>query len=125
MATDDGEESRLPGATTTPFLEAPRLLGDRHRLLVWLGDSASSWPLPKSGTVMVGRSAEVEIQIPSPMVSRQHARIVVGPTQVCLLDDRSQNGVRVNGERIIGGRLLASWQRRGWGGVHAMNRSAA
>jgi two-component system response regulator AtoC len=107
MATDDGEESRLPGATTTPFLEAPRLLGDRHRLLVWLGDSVSSWPLPKSGTVMVGRSAEVEIQIPSPMVSRQHARIVVGPTQVCLLDDRSQNGVRVNGERIIGGRLLA------------------
>ena len=119
MATDNGGESQLQGATTTPFLESPRLLGERHRLLVWLGDSARSWPLPESGTVIVGRSPEAEVQIPSPMVSRQHASLVISPSQVCLIDNGSQNGVRVNGERLVGRRLLAYGDIIGFGDVTA------
>jgi len=119
MGSEKTGEPGLLGATTTPFLEAPRLLGDRHRLLVWLGDSARSWPLPQSGTVVVGRSPEAEIQIPSPMVSRQHARLVITANQVLLLDNASQNGVRVNGERLVGRRLLAYGDIIGFGDVTA------
>ena len=105
MAIDKSEQARMLGPTT-PFMEAPRLLGARHRLIVWLGDTVASWPLPAKGTAVVGRSPEASIQIASPMVSRQHATLNVGPRLVMLADQGSQNGTRVNGERLQGDRLL-------------------
>ena len=105
MAIDKSEQARMLGPTT-PFMEAPRLLGERHRLIVWLGDAVASWPLPTKGTAVVGRSPEASIQIASPMVSRQHATLKVGPRLVMLTDQGSQNGTRVNGERLQGDRLL-------------------
>jgi len=105
MPTDKSEQARLLGPTT-PFMEAPRLLGARHRLIVWLGDTVTSWPLPSKGPAVVGRSPEAQIQIHSPLVSRQHATLMVGPRLVMLTDQGSQNGTRVNGERLQGDRLL-------------------
>jgi len=105
MPTDKSEQARLLGPTT-PFMEAPKLLGARHRLIVWLGDTVTSWPLPAKGTAVVGRSPEAAIQIASPLVSRQHATLMVGPRLVMLTDQGSQNGTRVNGERLQGDRLL-------------------
>ena len=48
----------------------------------------------------IGRSLAADIRFDDPTVSRRHALIVRGPDGVKLLDDRSLNGVFVNGERV-------------------------
>jgi predicted RNA-binding Zn-ribbon protein involved in translation (DUF1610 family) len=48
----------------------------------------------------VGRSLAADICFDDPTVSRRHALIVRGPDGVRVLDDRSLNGVFVNGERV-------------------------
>jgi FHA domain/Zinc-ribbon containing domain len=53
----------------------------------------------------IGRSLAADVRFDDPTVSRRHALIVRQPDGVRVLDDRSLNGVFVNGERIEG-RLL-------------------
>ena len=53
----------------------------------------------------IGRSLAADVRFDDPTVSRRHALIVRQPDGVRLLDDRSLNGVFVNGARIDG-RLL-------------------
>ena len=53
----------------------------------------------------IGRSLAADVRFDDPTVSRRHALIVHHADGVRLLDDRSLNGVFVNGERIDG-RLL-------------------
>ncbi|HVE68863.1 MAG TPA: FHA domain-containing protein [Solirubrobacteraceae bacterium] len=48
----------------------------------------------------IGRSLAADIRFDDPTVSRRHALIVRGPDGVKVLDDRSLNGVFVNGERV-------------------------
>jgi pSer/pThr/pTyr-binding forkhead associated (FHA) protein len=48
----------------------------------------------------VGRSLAADIRFDDPTVSRRHALVVRQPDGVRVLDDRSLNGVFVNGERI-------------------------
>jgi pSer/pThr/pTyr-binding forkhead associated (FHA) protein len=50
----------------------------------------------------VGRSLAADVRFDDPTVSRRHALIVRHPDGVRLLDDRSLNGVFVNGERVDG-----------------------
>lgn len=50
----------------------------------------------------VGRSLAADVRLDDPTVSRRHALIVRHPEGVRVLDDRSLNGVFVNGERIDG-----------------------
>jgi DNA-directed RNA polymerase subunit RPC12/RpoP len=50
----------------------------------------------------VGRSLAADIRFDDPTVSRRHALIVRQPDGVRLLDDRSLNGVFVNGARVDG-----------------------
>jgi pSer/pThr/pTyr-binding forkhead associated (FHA) protein len=50
----------------------------------------------------IGRSLAADLRFDDPTVSRRHALIVQSPDGVRLLDDRSLNGVYVNGERIDG-----------------------
>ena len=53
------------------------------------------------GWTRIGRSASAEIRLDDPTVSRRHAVIVRTPAgELRVLDDRSLNGVFVNGERI-------------------------
>lgn len=54
----------------------------------------------------IGRSLAADVRFDDPTVSRRHALIVRHPDGVRLLDDRSLNGVFVNGARIEG-RALA------------------
>ena len=53
----------------------------------------------------IGRSLAADLRFDDPTVSRRHALIVHHADGIRLLDDRSLNGVFVNGERIDG-RLL-------------------
>jgi hypothetical protein len=48
----------------------------------------------------IGRSLAADIRFDDPTVSRRHALIVRGPDGLRVLDDRSLNGVFVNGERV-------------------------
>jgi FHA domain-containing protein/zinc ribbon family protein len=48
----------------------------------------------------IGRSLAADIVFDDPTVSRRHALIVRGPDGVRVMDDRSLNGVFVNGERV-------------------------
>jgi pSer/pThr/pTyr-binding forkhead associated (FHA) protein len=58
-------------------------------------------PLAREWT-RIGRSLAADLRFDDPTVSRRHALIVRSPDGVRLLDDRSLNGVYVNGARIDG-----------------------
>jgi pSer/pThr/pTyr-binding forkhead associated (FHA) protein len=53
----------------------------------------------------IGRSLAADVRFDDPTVSRRHALIVRQPDGVRVLDDRSLNGVFVNGARIEGQKL--------------------
>jgi predicted RNA-binding Zn-ribbon protein involved in translation (DUF1610 family) len=58
-----------------------------------------AYPLEREWT-RIGRSLAADIRFDDPTVSRRHALIVRGPDGLRVLDDRSLNGVFVNGERV-------------------------
>src|SRR5437868_14598631 len=52
------------------------------------------------GTFVIGRSAECQLSLDDPLVSRRHALLLVGDDEVSVEDGGSRNGVMVNGQRI-------------------------
>jgi pSer/pThr/pTyr-binding forkhead associated (FHA) protein len=63
----------------------------------------------KQGWTRIGRSVAADIRLDDPSVSRRHALIVSEPDEsLRILDDRSLNGVFVNGEVIEWGKLSDS-----------------
>jgi chromosome segregation ATPase len=54
----------------------------------------------KGEVLTVGRTSDNDIVIPSKLVSRCHARLLVGPTGVIVEDANSMNGCYVNGEHV-------------------------
>ncbi|GAC1352965.1 MAG: hypothetical protein NVS3B20_17970 [Polyangiales bacterium] len=52
------------------------------------------------GTFVIGRSAECQLSLDDPLVSRRHALLLVGDTDVFLEDAGSRNGVLVNGVKM-------------------------
>jgi hypothetical protein len=90
----------------------------------WLSDARSRLPAPgryvtcrdeegeveifriEQGWTRIGRSASADIRLDDPSVSRRHALIVSEqPDSLRVLDDRSLNGVFLNGEIVEWGRL--------------------
>jgi hypothetical protein len=61
----------------------------------------------EEGWTRIGRSASADLRFDDPSVSRRHALIVCErPKALRVLDDRSLNGVYVNGEQIEWARLV-------------------
>jgi predicted nucleic acid-binding Zn-ribbon protein len=61
----------------------------------------------EEGWTRIGRSAAADLRLDDPSVSRRHALIVSEkPKALRVLDDRSLNGVLVNGEQIEWARLV-------------------
>jgi len=56
----------------------------------------------REGTTRIGRSPTADICLEDPTVSRRHAMVIREGDSVRILDDRSLNGVFVNGERVTG-----------------------
>jgi len=52
------------------------------------------------GSIVIGRSADCDLTIPVPRISRQHARFVVEGNKLLIEDLKSSNGTTVNGSRI-------------------------
>ena len=62
-------------------------------------------------SILIGRTSECDIQLPSEAISREHARIVVGPAGDHLVQDLSTNGTRINAKTIEGRTLLSPGDR--------------
>jgi hypothetical protein len=63
------------------------------------GEGVVAFTLQREWT-RIGRSLAADIRFDDPTVSRRHALIVRQPDGLRVLDDRSLNGVFVNGERV-------------------------
>ncbi|HUA72280.1 MAG TPA: FHA domain-containing protein [Solirubrobacteraceae bacterium] len=63
------------------------------------GENRVAYALQREWT-RIGRSLAADIRFDDPTVSRRHALIVRQPDGLRVLDDRSLNGVFVNGERV-------------------------
>jgi DNA-directed RNA polymerase subunit RPC12/RpoP len=60
----------------------------------------------KRGWTRIGRSAKADVRLDHPSVSRRHALIIAEPDkELRVLDDRSLNGVFINGEQVDWGTL--------------------
>src|SRR5262245_44116926 len=68
------------------------------------------------GQFVVGRSAECQLSLDDPLVSRRHALLTVTGDGVSIEDLGSRNGVLVNGAKIEGQRDIADGDRITIGG---------
>lgn len=126
LATGD-ELPPCPGCSGTRFARASLFTTEHFRgepphhseeeRLAWLGEAKEHLaepgqylayedgertvvvPLTREWT-RVGRSLAADVRFDDPTVSRRHALIVRQADGVRVLDDRSLNGVFVNGERV-------------------------
>lgn len=78
----------------------------RYRLRFLLQE----FDLPR-GITIIGRSLDCHLTIEDPLVSRQHARIVIDDDGAYVEDMGSRNGVRVDGQIIKGPTRLADGVR--------------
>lgn len=102
------------GVATTPelgdegdgWIDAVRDgLAEPGHYLVYKDESRVS-VMPLMGEwVRIGRSLTADIRFDDPTVSRRHAIIVRQDDQVRVLDDRSLNGIFLNGDRVEWGEL--------------------
>ena len=87
------DRDRRRAAITAPRLDAGRYLaiedGDEV-VVIPVGDTA----------LRLGRSVAADVMLEHLSVSRRHAVVIVRGEDVAILDDRSLNGVLVNGERV-------------------------
>jgi predicted component of type VI protein secretion system len=64
-----------------------------------------------TGEFSLGRSADCQLSLDDPLVSRRHALLVVGEDGVTIEDLQSRNGVSVNGEPVAGKAHLVDGDR--------------
>ncbi|WP_437812992.1 FHA domain-containing protein [Sorangium sp. So ce1078] len=68
------------------------------------------------GEFFIGRSADCQLSLDDPLVSRRHALLTVGEGGVAIEDLGSRNGVLINGTRITGRQLLSDGDKIAIGG---------
>ena len=77
-------------------------------LLVFEGASSTVVNLCLDGDVVIGRGDGAHVRLFDSSISRAHARLSMSGGQAEIVDLGSQNGTKVNGERIVGARPLLS-----------------
>jgi hypothetical protein len=102
-------ELELPGeATPSSWLDERRAAvepGSRHLVCRDERGNPRDFEIG-AGWSRIGRSVAADIRLDDPSVSRRHALIVSEPGEsLRVLDDRSLNGILVNGEAVEWGRL--------------------
>jgi len=102
-------EIAIPTSTVAPeWLSVARsMLRGPGRYLAFRDDEGEIRVFSvSSGWTRIGRSATADIRLDDPSVSRRHALIVSEqPDSLRVLDDRSLNGVFLNGKMVDWGRL--------------------
>lgn len=102
-------EMEIAETVSTPdWLDQARaMLANDGRYLACRKDDGEIQIFPvERGWTRIGRSANADIRLDDPSVSRRHALVVSEmPDSLRVLDDRSLNGVFLNGEIVDWGRL--------------------
>ena len=97
-------EFHAPGADTAPSWlasERQRLPKSGHCLALEDDDGEVVSFRIERGWTRIGRSPNADLRLDDPSVSRRHALIVAEPGKpLRVLDDRSLNGVLLNGETV-------------------------
>lgn len=110
MQEHSGTTAEFSMTSTTETLdwlrEARELLPGQGTFLVCHDGDEEIKVFPiEQGWTRVGRSANADVRLDDPSVSRRHALIVLEGDSLRVLDDRSLNGVFLNGEVVEWGRL--------------------
>jgi FHA domain-containing protein len=102
-------ELAIPDSTVAPeWLPLARsMLREPGRYLAYRDDEGQIRTFSVGrGWTRIGRSANADIRLDDPSVSRRHALIVSEqPDSLRVLDDRSLNGVFLNGDIVEWGRI--------------------
>lgn len=101
------ERPGLGAATPPAWLASARTgLAERSPHLAYSRCGEIQLAPLRIGWSRIGRSSASDIRLDDPTVSRRHALVVrTRDDDMRVLDDRSLNGVRVNGERVEWGEL--------------------
>jgi hypothetical protein len=106
-ATLFGARFRHDGAVLETEAEREALLAEAHAMIAEPGeylvfeDRGETQVARLTGEwTRIGRSLAADVRLDDPTISRRHALIVRGPDGLRVMDDRSLNGVFVNGERV-------------------------
>ncbi len=98
LRADSNLEARI--AAPKPAL-VPALVESRRRLLIHSPGKPPQELAMESGRFLIGRSAEADIHLSSPTVSRRHALLINTGTMIHVRDLGSVNGVHAGTERIV------------------------
>jgi predicted component of type VI protein secretion system len=58
------------------------------------------YPLGGTGDLVIGRASDLDMVLIEDMVSRKHAKLHIGPSELTISDLGSTNGTFVNGEKV-------------------------
>jgi hypothetical protein len=95
-----GSDAPAPGGEERLIAARDGIEQPGRYLIFQDGDSVRT--VRMSATSMrIGRSLSADLRFEDPTVSRRHAVLVAEADGVRVLDDRSLNGVFVNGERVV------------------------
>jgi hypothetical protein len=91
-----------PSARSAEWLDEVRQsVDDPGKYLAMFADGRTTVIELADGWSRIGRSRSADIRLDDPTVSRRHAVIVRTPEgELRVLDDRSMNGILVNGEQV-------------------------
>jgi hypothetical protein len=94
--------SRPESSEYDALIESARaeLAGPGWRYLIYHDSGTLQTMALGPGSMRIGRSLSADLRFEDPTVSRRHAVLVGEEDAVRVLDDRSLNGVFVNGRRI-------------------------
>ena len=95
-----GAQQRSPEERETWLADARASIEADGQYLVFDRDGRTETISLQREWTRVGRSLAADVRFDDPTVSRRHALIVRQADGVRVLDDRSLNGVFVNGERV-------------------------
>jgi DNA-binding winged helix-turn-helix (wHTH) protein len=85
--------------------------------------TADGTAMPLRGReAIIGRTAEADVRLDLPGISRRHARVLCSVNGIVLEDLQSKNGTFVCGERITAPRVLANGDEVGFGSVRVTFR---
>lgn len=97
---EDVAQDRDPVEREALLMEAREQMDAPGQYLVFQdGGDTRVVPLKREWT-RIGRSLAADVRFDDPTISRRHALVVRQPDGVRVLDDRSLNGVFVNGDRV-------------------------
>jgi pSer/pThr/pTyr-binding forkhead associated (FHA) protein len=91
-----------PSAKTAEWLgEVRESIDEPGKYLAMFADGRTRVIELSDGWSRIGRSRSADVRLDDPTVSRRHAVVVQTPEgELRVLDDRSMNGIRVNGEPV-------------------------